>query len=78
MKKSRGFTLLELLAVMVIGGILLTLLAPAALAVRRQTTLAVSSSALRQLSVAAQNYLAENQGQLFKARENLADGVQWL
>jgi prepilin-type N-terminal cleavage/methylation domain-containing protein len=77
MKRSCGFTLIELLAAVVILGILLTLCAPAATAVRRQTTLAVSSSALRQLSVAAQNYLAESQGQFFKARENLGDGVQW-
>jgi prepilin-type N-terminal cleavage/methylation domain-containing protein len=77
MKRSCGFTLIELLAAVVILGVLLTLCAPAATAVRRQTTLAVSSSALRQLSVAAQNYLAESQGQFFRARENLSDGVQW-
>ncbi|NBS15037.1 MAG: prepilin-type N-terminal cleavage/methylation domain-containing protein, partial [Verrucomicrobia bacterium] len=77
MKRSPAFTLMECLAVIVITGILLTLWAPAAMAVRRQTTLATSSSALRQLSIAAQTYLAENQGQFFKARENLADGVQW-
>jgi prepilin-type N-terminal cleavage/methylation domain-containing protein len=77
MKTTRAFTLIELMAVMVILGVLMTLLAPAAMAVKRQTTLAVSSSALRQLSVAAQNYLAESQGQFFRARENLSDGVQW-
>ena len=77
MKHSPGFTLLELLAGMVIAGVLLTLCAPAATAVRRQTTLAVSCSALRQLSVAAQNYLTESQGQFFKSREKSADGVQW-
>jgi prepilin-type N-terminal cleavage/methylation domain-containing protein len=77
MKRSAGFTLLELLAALIVAGILLTLCAPAATAVRRQTTLAVSCSALRQLSIAAQNYLGENQGQFFRARENLNDGVQW-
>lgn len=77
MKSSPGFTLLELLAVLCILGILLTLCAPAATAVRRQTTLATSSSALRQLSIAAQTYLADSQGRFFKARENLPDGVQW-
>jgi len=77
MKSSSAFTLLELMAIVVILGVLLTLFAPAAMAVRRQTTLATSSSALRQLSIAAQTYLAENQGQFFKARENLSDGVQW-
>jgi len=77
MKSSSAFTLLELMAIVVILGVLLTLFAPAAMAVRRQTTLAASSSALRQLSIAAQTYLAENQGQFFRARENLSGGVQW-
>lgn len=65
MSRDRAFTLIELLAVMVILGVLMTLLAPAALAVRRQTTLATSSSALRQLSIAAQAYLGENNGRFF-------------
>jgi prepilin-type N-terminal cleavage/methylation domain-containing protein/prepilin-type processing-associated H-X9-DG protein len=77
MKSDRAFTLIELLAVMVILGVLMTLLAPAALAVKRQTTLATSSSALRQLSIAAQTYLGENNGRFFRARENFASGVQW-
>lgn len=77
MREPGGFTLIELLAAVIILGILLTLCAPAATAVRRQTTLAVSASALRQLSIAAQNYLAENQGKFFKARERLSDGDQW-
>jgi len=77
MKSSRSFTLIELLAVMVILGVLLTLLTPAALAVRRQTTLATSSSALRQLSVAAQNYLSENEGRFFRYRDKDSNGVQW-
>ena len=77
MKRSPGFTLSELLAAVCVLGILLTLCAPAAKAVRRQTTLAVSASALRQLSIAAQNYFSESQGQFFRARENLSDGTQW-
>jgi len=77
MKSSRAFTLIELMAVMVILGVVLTLLAPAAMAVKRQTTLATSSSALRQLSIAAQTYLGENNGRFFRARENLTNGVQW-
>ncbi|NCY21584.1 type II secretion system protein, partial [bacterium] len=77
MKSTRAFTLIELMAVMVILGVLLTLLAPAALAVKRQTTLATSSSALRQLSIAAQAYLAENNGWFFLSREDINGGVQW-
>jgi prepilin-type N-terminal cleavage/methylation domain-containing protein/prepilin-type processing-associated H-X9-DG protein len=77
MKTSRAFTLLELLAVMTVLGVLLTLLAPAAMAIKRQTTLASSSSALRQLSIAAQTYLGENNGRFFRSRESLTDGVQW-
>jgi len=76
-KPSHAFTLIELLAVMVILGVLMTLLAPAALAVKRQTTLATSSSALRQLSIAAQTYLGENNGRFFRSRESLTNGVQW-
>jgi prepilin-type N-terminal cleavage/methylation domain-containing protein len=77
MKSSRAFTLIELMAVMVILGVLMTVLAPAALAVRRHTTLATSSSALRQLSLAAQSYLFENNGKFFTSRERLPDGDQW-
>ena len=77
MRREAAFTLIELLAVMVILGVLMTLLAPADLAVKRQTTLATSSSALRQLSIAAQTYLGENNGRFFRSRENLTNGVQW-
>jgi len=77
MKSSRAFTIIELMAVMVILGVLLTLLAPAAIAVKRQTTFATSSSALRQLSIAAQTYLTENNGRFFLSREDSNDGVQW-
>jgi prepilin-type N-terminal cleavage/methylation domain-containing protein len=77
MKSSRAFTLIELMTVMIILGVLLTLLAPAAMAVKRQTTLATSSSALRQLSIAAQTYLGENNGRFFLSREDTMDGVQW-
>ena len=76
MRKS-GFSLLEVLTGLAVIAILLILSGPAALAVRRQTTLAVSCSALRQLSIAAQNYLAENQGQFFRSYERLDDGDQW-
>jgi len=77
MKSTRAFTLIELMAVMIILGVLLTLLAPGAMAIKRQTTLASSSSALRQLSIAAQTYLSENNGRFFRSRESLTDGVQW-
>jgi len=76
-KKTHAFTLIELLAVMVILGVLLTLLAPAAIAVKRQATLTTSSSALRQLSIATQTYLSENNGRFFQSRESLTDGIQW-
>jgi prepilin-type N-terminal cleavage/methylation domain-containing protein/prepilin-type processing-associated H-X9-DG protein len=77
MKSTRAFTLIELMAVMIILGVLLTLLAPAAMAIKRQTTLASSSSALRQRSIDAQTYLGENNGRFFRSRESLTDGVQW-
>jgi prepilin-type N-terminal cleavage/methylation domain-containing protein/prepilin-type processing-associated H-X9-DG protein len=77
MKFSRAFTLIELMSVMVILGILLTLLAPAVYAVKRQTTLAASSSALRQLSTAAQTYLAENNGRFFRCLESSNGNDQW-
>ncbi len=77
MNRPPAFTLIELLAVIFILGVLMTLLAPAALAVNRQTTLATSSSALRQLSIAAQTYLGENNSRFFRSRETLTNGVQW-
>jgi len=78
MKSTRAFTLVELMAVMIILGVLLTLLAPAAMAVRRQATLATSSSTLRQLSIAAQTYLTENNGRFFRGLEKLPAGDrQW-
>ena len=77
MKSSHAFTLIELMAVMITLGLLLTLLAPAAMAIKRQTTLTTSSSALRQLSIAAQTYLTENNGRFFLSREDTNDGVQW-
>lgn len=77
MRKSSGFTLPELLVVVAILGVLCTLCAPAATAVRRQSTLAVSASALRQLSIAAQTYLTENQGRFFRALERSSEGDQW-
>jgi prepilin-type processing-associated H-X9-DG protein len=77
MKSSHAFTLIELMAVMITLGLLLTLLAPAAMAIKRQTTLATSSSALRQLSIAAQTYLGENNGRFFLSREDTNGGVQW-
>lgn len=75
--KRTGFSLVEALAVLGVTAVLFILSGPAALAVRRQSTLVTSCAALRQLSVAAQNYLGENEGRFFKARENLPDGVQW-
>jgi prepilin-type N-terminal cleavage/methylation domain-containing protein/prepilin-type processing-associated H-X9-DG protein len=78
MKSTHAFTLIELMAVMAILGILLTLLTPAVYAVKRQTTLATSSSALRQLSIAAQTYLSENNGRFFRGLEKLpTGGRQW-
>ena len=77
MKRSAAFSLLELLACLAVFVVLLTLAAPAASAVRRQATLATSCSALRQLSIAAQTYLAENQGQFFRSLEKNSEGDQW-
>jgi len=75
--KGAGFSLIEALVVLGIIGVLLVLSGPAALAVRRQSTTAVSSSALRQLSIAAQSYLAENDGRFWRYRQFVSGGVQW-
>lgn len=77
MRKSPGFSIVEMVVAVFGIGILLALSLPAATVARRQATLAVSSSALRQLTVASQTYLAENQNTFFRAREILPDGVQW-
>lgn len=77
MKSRPAFSLPEFLATLAILALLLSLSAPAATAVRRQVTWGVSSSALRQLSVAAQSYLAENEGRFFRSLEKLPEGDQW-
>ena len=75
--KRAGFSLVEALVVVAVMAALLVLSGPAALAVRRQSTQAVSSSALRQLSVAAQNYVADHDGRFWRYREYVAGGIQW-
>lgn len=77
MKPARAFTLTELTVSLTIFGLLLALTAPAATSVRRHVTWGVSSSALRQLSVAAQTYLADHQGQFFRSLVKEEDGDQW-
>lgn len=78
---ARGFTLLELMAGMVILAILATLTYAGAQKVIRQSSLATSANNLRQLAAGAAAYLGENNCTYWRYRENVNDpasrGVRW-
>jgi prepilin-type N-terminal cleavage/methylation domain-containing protein len=73
--QRRGFTLVELLAVIAIVGILTALLVPAVMAALGVADQTACASNLHQLGLATQLYLKDNRGQFFRLRTTEADGV---
>ncbi len=75
---KQGFTLVELMVVLVIVSILTLLSAAAVVRVQKSASTAIAASSLTQLSVAGQLYLAENNNEFWNYREMVrGEGVQW-
>jgi len=76
--RSQGFSLVELLVVMVIVSLLSTLVFGGAREVRRASSLAVSANNIRQLTAGGILYLADHDMTFWKYRENVPGrGVRW-
>jgi prepilin-type N-terminal cleavage/methylation domain-containing protein/prepilin-type processing-associated H-X9-DG protein len=77
-KDAAGFTLVELLVVMGIIAILISLIMPTLRRARQSSTALVCGNNLRQIGIALQTYLVENQGVAFWRAANLdRDGMDW-
>lgn len=76
-ERSRGFTLVELLAVVACLAVLAALVLPAALRARDSGRRAVCAGNLRQMYAAYMMYLDDHQGAFFPWREKAPGGVLW-
>lgn len=77
MRRSRAFTLVELLVAITVIAVLLAILLPVIRQVRLSSWRAVSVHSLRQLATGGANYLAEHDGQFWKYREDSKEGTTW-
>ena len=74
---SKEFTLIELLVVVAIIGILASMLLPSLQKARREAMIAVSSSNLKQLSVAHEMYLESNDERFVPSRDPSNVDYSW-
>lgn len=76
--KQTGFTLVELLVVLVILSLLISIAISAVNKFYAQSSTAVSAHTLRQLNAAAALYLGDNENQFWQYRQFISgEGVQW-
>ncbi|MCK5306680.1 MAG: type II secretion system protein [Candidatus Omnitrophica bacterium] len=75
MRKAKGFTLVELMIVMVIIGILLSLLLPGVFTAQKSAVDTQTASNLRQIGIALFAYAKDNNGTLPKCAADALDDV---
>ncbi|MFV0336935.1 MAG: type II secretion system protein, partial [Chthoniobacterales bacterium] len=77
LRSTRAFSLVELTVVLAIGMVLASIAAPVGLRVYENASLATSANNIRQLSIGAQSYLADNRFVFWKYMDWTADGTVW-
>lgn len=75
---KRGFSLLELLAAIAVLAVLAVIALPLVQSWKQQARMAQSSSNLRQLAIATQLFLVENNDEFFPFRREGEDGIVWF
>jgi type II secretory pathway pseudopilin PulG len=75
--RSRGFTLLELLAAVAITIVLAAIIATAAWKLYAASSLAVSANNIRSLAMGGMAYLADNGNEYWRYRQGISEGVVW-
>ena len=77
MKRSSAFTLIEMLVVIATVGVLVGIMVPTLASVRRQAMRAVCASNLRQLGLASNMYLDDNNDRYWRYYSTVAGGRLW-
>ncbi|MFV0415792.1 MAG: type II secretion system protein [Chthoniobacterales bacterium] len=77
LKSTRAVTLIEMTVVLAIGMILASIIAPVGLRLYENTSLAISANNIRQLSIGAQSYLADNRFVYWKYVGWTPKGTVW-
>lgn len=77
MKKIGGFTLVELLVVIVVIALLTAIAVPVFQRAKQSAWRAVSTHSLQQMNTAGASYRADHDGEFWRYREDMADGTSW-